>query len=114
MKLWIYLIICVFGATMAGYFSGHYHGTRDAAADASRFSAEFRAETRVEEYLKESGSEKWVGKLNLLGSPRTYMQESRSNVKYMLIGLAAITGGLVGFVRTKRAMERRSNQPQPR
>ena len=110
MKLWFYLLLCILGSTMAGYFSGHYDGTREATYEASRFSAQFRGETRVEEWLKESGSEKWVGKLNLLGSPRTYMRESRANAKYMLIAFVAVTVGLVGFVRAKGALERRAER----
>lgn len=96
-QFWMFVVLVVIGAVLAGYASGRYEGIRTTRLETQRFLSEFSSATELDAYLQQRGQKQWGGRLTSygIGGPSSYLH-SRSSASYLI--LAGITCAAVGIV----------------
>ena len=104
-RFWIFAVLLLVGALLAGYASGHYEGVRRTRIETQQFLAEFAAATDLETYLQQRGQKEWSGKLATygVGGPTSYIHAHTSSAYLILAGIALIAVGFVGLLPFSRS-----------
>jgi hypothetical protein len=104
LRFWIFAVLLLLGASLAGYSSGHYEGVRKTRIETQQFLREFTSTTDLETYLQQRGQKEWSGKLAIygIGGPTSYLHSHTASAYPILGGIACIVTGLVGLLPLSR------------
>jgi hypothetical protein len=74
-RFWIFIVLVMIGAVLAGYSSGRYEGVRTTRIETHQFLREFASATELDAYLQQRGQKEWSGKLAIygIGGPSSYI-----------------------------------------
>lgn len=97
-QLWTFIILIVFGAAFAAFWSGHYEGVRTTSNDANKFLREFARSTQVDSYLQQRSQQEWSGKLLIygIGGPTSYLHAQHNAA--IALGMVVLAVGLGGVL----------------
>jgi len=106
-RFWIFVILLVVGAVIAGYSSGYYNGVRQTKIEAQFFLRDFTQATDLETYLQQQGYSDWVGRLRVygIGGPASYIRSYDASVYTITAGVVCVAVGLVGLLFISRKKE---------
>jgi hypothetical protein len=108
-RFWIFIVLVMIGAVLAGYSSGRYEGVRTTRIETHQFLREFASATELDAYLQQHGQKEWSGKLAIygIGGPSSYIHSKSSFSYSILAGIACVAVGIVGLlVLSRRQYER--------
>ena len=98
-RFWIFVVLLVVGAVLAGYSSGRYEGVRNTRTETRRFLTELARATDLVTYLDQRGHKEWIGRLTIYGLEPTSDRRARTSSAYgALAGMACVAVGLVGLL----------------
>jgi hypothetical protein len=108
-SFWIFVLLVMIGAVLAGYSSGHYEGVRTTRLETQQLLREFAGATDLESYLQQRGQKEWGSKLAIygIGGPSSYFHSKRSSSFSILAGIACVTIGVVGLLALSRSRHQR-------
>lgn len=103
-SLWIFVVLVMIGAVLAGYSSGHYEGVRTTRIETQQFLREFASATELDTYLQQRGQKEWSGKLAIygIGGPSSYIHSKSSASYSIMAGIACVAVGIVGLLALSR------------
>src|SRR5436190_16051419 len=99
-RFWIFAVLLLIGAVLAGYSSGRYEGVRRTRIETQQFLREFASATDLQTYLQQRGQKEWISKLAVygIGGPTSYFHSKRPSAYAILAGIVCVTVGLVGLL----------------
>lgn len=105
-RFWIFILLLMIGAVLAGYSSGHYEGVRTTRIETQQFLREFAGATDLETYLQQHGQKEWTGRLAVygIGGPDSYIHSYSSSSGLILAGIACVAVSLVGLMALLRRL----------
>jgi len=60
-RFWVFILLVMIGAVLAGYSSGRYEGVRTTRIETHQFLTEFASATELDAYLQQRGQKEWSG-----------------------------------------------------
>jgi hypothetical protein len=103
-RFWIFIVLVMIGAVLAGYSSGRYEGVRTTRIETQQFLSEFASATELDAYLQQRGQKEWSGKLAIygIGGTSSYIRAKSSASYSILAGIGCVAAGIVGLIASSR------------
>ena len=103
-RLWLFVVLLMIGAVLAGYSSGHYEGVRTTRIETQQFLREFASATDLESYLQQRGQREWSDKLAIygIGGSSSYIHSKSSASFSIMAGIVCVGVGLAGLLALSR------------
>jgi hypothetical protein len=96
-RFWIFVLLLISGAVLAGYGSGHHEGVRATGSETRKFLNELARATDLQTYLQQHGHHVWASKLLFYGI-RPDLHSRISANRAILPGIACVAAGIVGLL----------------
>ncbi|NOS71612.1 MAG: hypothetical protein HOP33_17010 [Verrucomicrobia bacterium] len=105
-QFWIFVLLLVIGAVLAGYWSGHYDGVRSTRIETQVFLRDFARSTDLEAYLQQRGQPEWANRIRVygIGGSSSYIHSYRTSGYAVSAGIGCVGVGLIGLLFLSRRL----------